>query len=114
MAEFRPSSAIMTVGVEAMLFSWTLGPSAGLLQRTADTCCTFLATKATDSGPTIAMQPAAAFGVAPTCAEPCETSADVRTSLILLQAGRAAKRPPLRRRLQLASPMDVHAQQDLK
>ena len=82
----------MTVGVEAMLFSWTLGPSAGLLQRTADTCCTFLATKATYSGPTIAMQSAAAFGVAPTCAEPCEPSADVRTSLILLAtSGQSSK-----------------------
>ena len=30
------------------------------------------------SGPTIAMQPAAAFGVAPTCAEPCEPSADTK------------------------------------
>ena len=30
------------------------------------------------SGPTIAIQPAAAFGVAPTCAEPCEPSADTK------------------------------------
>ena len=133
MAEFRPSSAIMTVGVEALLFSsWALGccSTAGLgccsswrkregEQQSASgrpvyfPCHEELASAKQKqnllqlakqlaeqdnypwhervetylfdhSGPTIAMQPAAAFGVAPTCAEPCETSADVRTSLILL------------------------------